>query len=82
MTQTTKHQRAFERWQELAYRNCETDFRVNDLLEQIAGDKYNDYDELDNPIVEIINRLDEDELDSFLCGCYVIDRDDKESGES
>ena len=42
MTQTTKHQRAFERWQELAYRNCETDFRVNDLLEQIAGDKYND----------------------------------------
>lgn len=79
MTKTEKHQEAFKRWQELAYRNCETDFRVNDLLEEIAGEKYSDYEELDNPIVEIINRLDDQELNDFLHGCEIIDREDKEA---
>lgn len=79
MTKTEKHQEAFKRWQELAYRNCETDFRVNDLLEEIAGEKYCDYEELDNPIVEIINRLDDQELNDFLHGCEIIDREDKEA---
>lgn len=79
MTKTEKHQEALKRWQELADRNCETDFKVNDLLEKIAGEKYSDYEELDNPIVEIINRLDDQELNDFLYGCEIIDREDKEA---
>lgn len=72
----TKTEKAMERWSELAFRNCSTDMQVNDLLERIAGDKYNDYDELDNPIWEIINRLDNEELDTFLIGCKLIDDND------
>lgn len=71
---TEKKTRALERWQELAFRNCETDWAVNSLLEDIAGEKYDDYDELDDPIVEIIDRLDEDELDTFLSECDKIDK--------
>lgn len=63
---TTKAEEAFTIWQELAFRSVRTDAEVNDLLQEIAGEKYNDYDELDDPIWEIINRLTEEELDEFI----------------
>lgn len=68
---------ALNRWQELAFRNCSTDILVNDLLQRIAGEKYDDYEELDNPIVTIIYRLTTDELIDFLSGCKHIDYSDR-----
>lgn len=62
-------EKAMETWIELAYKNSRTDALVNELLEQIAGDKYNDYEELDDPIWTIINRLDTAELFTFLECC-------------
>ena len=68
----TKAEAAFWHWQRLAYKDAESDYQVNDLLEEIAGEKYSDYEELDNPIWEIIQRLDEAELDAFIDGCLQI----------
>ncbi len=76
---TEKKTRALQRWQELAFRNCETDWAVNELLERIAGEKYDDYEELDDPIVEIIDRLTEEELDAFIAEAKKIDQEDKKS---
>lgn len=71
-TTLNKAEEAFWHWQRLAYKNAETDYQVNDLLQTIAAEKYDDYEELDNPIWEIIQRLDEAELDAFIDGCLQI----------
>lgn len=76
-TRKTLADMAFEQWQELAYRNCSTDIMVNDLLERIAGEKYSDYADLDDPIVTILNRLNIEELCDFISGCRTIDRADR-----
>lgn len=63
---------AMNRWNELAcgeYCDSQSDLEVNDLLQKVAGDKYALYDELDNPIWDIIHMLDEDELIEFIDGC-------------
>lgn len=61
--------KAFDTWAELAYRDTESDYQVNKLLEEIAGPKYNIYDSSDDPIFDIINSLSADELFNFLEGC-------------
>lgn len=65
-------EQAMNEWSRLAFENARTDAAVNDLLEEIAGDKYSDYEELDNPIWTIINRLDTAELFDFLERCESI----------
>ena len=75
---TNKQEQAMERWCDLAYRNCTTDYKVNDLLERIAGDKYLDSDHSDDPIWETIQSLNDNELAEFLDGCDDIDLDEEE----
>ncbi len=61
--------KAFDTWAELAYRDTESDYQVNKLLEEIAGPKYDIYESSDDPIFDIINSLSADELFNFLEGC-------------
>lgn len=65
--------KAFDKWAELAYRDAASDCAVNKLLEEIAGPKYDNYDEYDDPIFDIIQTLDADELFRFLEGCEGIE---------
>lgn len=65
-------EKAMNEWCRLAFENARTDAEVNDLLQEIAGDKYDDYEELDDPIWTIINRLDNAELFDFLERCEAI----------
>jgi hypothetical protein len=60
-------------WLELAYRCTDTDYEVNDLLKELAGDKYLTHDEDDNQIYNTIYSLDFDELREFIRGCIDID---------
>jgi hypothetical protein len=76
MTEENKKElaeKAMNEWCRLAFENARTDAEVNDLLQEIAGDKYDDYEELDDPIWTIINRLNTAELFSFLEGCEGIE---------
>ena len=61
--------KAFDTWAELAYRDTESDYQVNKLLEEIAGPKYDIYESSDDPIFDIINSLSAAELFNFLEGC-------------
>ena len=61
--------KAFDTWAELAYKDAESDYQVNKLLEEIAGPKYNIYETSDDPIFNIINSLNTAELFDFLEGC-------------
>lgn len=65
--------KAFNKWAELAYRDDESDYRVNLILEEIAGPKYDKYNEFDDPIFDIIQTLDADELFEFLESCEAIE---------
>lgn len=65
--------KAFNKWAELAFRDDESDYQVNKLLEEIAGAKYDKYNEYDDPIFDIIQTLNADELFSFLESCEGIE---------
>ena len=66
------NQEALDRWAELACYNGATDAAVNDLLEEIAGEKYEKYEDYEDPIWEIIRSLSDEELDEFIDGCDYI----------
>jgi hypothetical protein len=66
MKNTDKAQEAFKLWQYLAFKNADTDYLINKLLEEIAGTEYYELDEIDP--YEIIQTLDEEQLDAFLDG--------------
>lgn len=66
-------EQALEAWSELAFRNAKTDGQVNDLLEDIAGEKYLTSDESDDPIWETICSLTDEEIEIFMTGCKEID---------
>lgn len=67
MARQEKEQKALDRWAELAFKNGRTDRAVNNLLEEIAGSKY--VEDGDDPIVETIQNLTDDELDEFIDEC-------------
>ena len=77
-TKNEKAELALYRWSFLAFKNGRTDAKVNDLLEDIAGDKYLTSETSDDPIWETIQALDEEELDEFLAGCDDIAKEEKE----
>ena len=70
MKPTTEN--ALNAWEELAYLNGRTDSAVNDLLEEIAGDKYLTFEEDDDPIYMTIHNLTNAERRRFLEGCKEI----------
>jgi len=61
---------ALEIWGVLACYNSKTDLMVNDLLEEIAGEKYVVDD--DDPIYTTIKNLSEEERQAFIEGCEKI----------
>ncbi len=61
---------AMEAWAELAFLNGRTDAKVNDLLEEIAGEKY--IEDEDDPIYLTIRNLTNAERRRFLEGCDAI----------
>ena len=69
-----RNEKALEKWEALAYKNGWTDALVNDLLEDIAGDKYRTSENSDDPIWETIQALDDKEIEEFLRGCEDIAR--------
>ncbi len=69
-----RNEKALEKWEALAYKNGWTDALVNDLLEDIAGDKYRTSENSDDPIWETIQALDDKEIEEFLRGCEDIER--------
>lgn len=69
---------AMDAWQELAASETatwETDFAVNDLLEEIAGGKYMDLDDDPDPIYTTIKNLTNAERRRFLIGCEQIKKE-------
>lgn len=69
---------AMDAWQELAASETatmETDFAVNDLLEEIAGSKYMDLDDDPDPIYTTIKNLTNAERRRFLIGCEQIKKE-------
>ena len=63
---------AMDAWEELAVSETatqETDFAVNDLLEEIAGAKYMYFENDDDPIYTTIKNLTNAERRRFLAGC-------------
>ena len=60
-------EKAMAAWEELAYINSRTDSMVNDLLEEIAGSKYDD-----DSVYATMENLSEEERGSFLEGCKKI----------
>jgi hypothetical protein len=52
----------------------DTDYAVNDLLEDVADTKYLTTDDDDNPIYNTIQSLDFDELRTFIKGCIEIEQ--------
>lgn len=63
-------EKAMEAWEELAFLNTRTDYKVNDLLEKIAGSKYLTSEaDPDDPIYHTILNLTTSERREFLKGC-------------
>ena len=61
-------QKAFDKWCEGIDKNTDTDRKTNDLLEEIAGRKYNIYEQDDDPIYTIIGNLTASERRRFIKG--------------
>lgn len=73
MTTNELKTKAFDKWVELIERDAEADYKVNDLLQSLTGYTEEQYNELDDPIYEIINNwLSDEALLLFLEGCEKI----------
>lgn len=73
MTTNELRTKAFDKWAELIERDAEADYKVNNLLQNLTGYTPEQYDELDDPIYEIINNwLSDEALLLFLEGCEKI----------
>ena len=59
-------------WEELALLDMDTDREVNDLLEEIAGEKYRTLEDTNDPIYLTIYALTNSERRRFLKGCEKI----------
>lgn len=65
-------QAALEAWWTCIELNERADYKVNDLLEKIAGAKYNVYESDDDPIYTIIGNLTASERRRFIKGAKEI----------
>ena len=63
---------ALEAWWACIELNARADYKVNDLLEKIAGAKYNVYESDDDPIYTIIGNLTASERRRFIKGAKEI----------
>ena len=59
-------EKALNLWCILAEYNMKSDFFVNDLLEDIAGEKYMTENKSDDPIVDTIRNLTNSECRKFI----------------
>ena len=63
---------ALEMWYKGSYLNARTDHLTNQLLENIAGSRYNIYQSDDDPIYTIIGSLTNSERRKFIKGVQKI----------
>lgn len=61
-------QAALEAWSQCLNHNMAIDFEINELLEDIAGNRYSIYEQDDDPIYTIIGCLTASERRRFIKG--------------